>query len=287
MRRCVHVVCAVHLALVTLAGCGGGSLVTTNTDASTQGAASSSGANGTSSTSSSNGSAVTCSGGTCALAGGSSSGGFDQSSGGGSSSGGSGGSSDSGSGGTASGGSSGSGFDASINGPYDPCAGKTGDGGGSCGTTCQPCCPGDQCQNTGLWCVARVCSPCGGVGQPCCGNTCKAGNICIAVGATATCSACGAPGEIACGTMPQCTSLDDEVIPLGPLDYCINNLSTAQTGQPGERCATSCVDAKHACYTPPSSGNGSGLCVVCGGLDNPCCGTACGGGLTCKGGLCQ
>ncbi len=126
---------------------------------------------------------------------------------------------------------------------------------------------------------------CGVSGKPCCGTDCNAGNICIAVGSVSTCSACGGPGQPSCGTMPACADEPDFPTLLGSLEYCVNN-EAGTTGQPGEKCTTTCVDATDACYGPPGNGSNS-FCVVCGGLDGPCCGATCETGLRCMSGTCQ
>jgi hypothetical protein len=47
-----------------------------------------------------------------------------------------------------------------------------------------------------------------------------------------------------------------------------------------------CLDSTYACYGAPLNATIS-FCVVCGGLDNPCCNATCSGGLTCVSGTCQ
>ena len=187
------------------------------------------------------------------------------------------------------GGSSGSGSGGSSSGSSDD-ASSSGSSGvsdamsGTCGTTGNACCPGEQCENTGLSCVGGVCSACGTAGEPCCGTSCNAGASCIAVGATSLCAACGQPGQVCCTTMPACANGDTCTV-RGSLSYCIN-ISSGTTGQPGDRCASTCVSPSNACYGPPQDGPAS-TCVVCGGLANPCCGTTCGTGLSCTAGTCQ
>ncbi len=144
----------------------------------------------------------------------------------------------------------------------------------ACGTTGLACCPGDQCDATGLWCVAGTCVPCGNPGAPCCGTTCNAGNICFAIGSVSQCQACGQPGQPCCATEPACEGGGDTISGHG-LCWCTGG----GAGGPGGSCTSTCSDPGYACWF--------GACVECGDLAEPCCGSTCSSGLSCSGGSCQ
>lgn len=143
---------------------------------------------------------------------------------------------------------------------------------GACGTTGLACCPGNQCDATGLWCVSGRCVACGSPGAPCCGTTCNAGNICFAVGSVSQCQACGQPGQPCCTTEPACPG--GNTISGRGLCFC-----TGGGGGPGGPCTSTCSDPGYTCWF--------NVCVVCGDLGEPCCGSSCSSGLSCSGGSCQ
>jgi hypothetical protein len=81
------------------------------------------------------------------------------------------------------------------------------DGGGSCGGVAQPCCgESGSCTAPHTGCaVGAVCQACGEAGQPCCQNggaaTCVAGLGCsfTGFGRPSMCEPCGADGQPCCG----------------------------------------------------------------------------------------
>jgi hypothetical protein len=168
---------------------------------------------------------------------------------------------------------------------------------GTCGTTGLACCPGDQCTDTELWCVAGVCSPCGSSGQPCCGVDCNSGNVCIATSERSECMACGGPGQVCCTSLPECQNEASGYgcWSWGLLENCLNvpaAISTGVTGEPGEECSSTCSDPADTCFLSMTSMNAVGpdpFCVTCGNLDLPCCdGTTCETGLSCgSSGYCE
>jgi hypothetical protein len=163
---------------------------------------------------------------------------------------------------------------------------------GACGTTGLACCPGDQCTDTELWCVGGVCSICGSSGQPCCGVDCNSGNVCIANSERSDCMACGGPGQVCCTSLPECQNEASGYgcYSWGLLENCLNvpaAISTGVTGEPGEKCSSTCSDPADTCFLSMTlmSMNTVGpdpFCVTCGNLDLPCCnGTTCEMGLSC------
>jgi hypothetical protein len=144
----------------------------------------------------------------------------------------------------------------------------------ACGTTGLACCPGDQCDATGLWCVAGTCVACGNPGAPCCGTTCNAGNICFAIGSVSQCQACGQPGQPCCTTEPACGATGNAISGDG-LCWCTGG----GAGEPGGSCTSTCSDPGYACWF--------GACVECGDLAEPCCGSTCSSSLSCSAGSCQ
>src|SRR5262249_29219312 len=136
----------------------------------------------------------------------------------------------------------------------------------ACGTTGMPCCPGNQCDATGLWCVAGTCVACGNAGAPCCGTTCNAGNICFAIGNVSQCQACGQPGQPCCSTEPACVK--GTTVSGHGLCYCS-----------GASCTSTCSEPGHTCWF--------NTCVECGDLGEPCCGSTCSSSLSCTAGSCQ
>jgi hypothetical protein len=123
---------------------------------------------------------------------------------------------------------------------------------------------------------------CDAGGLPCCGTSCNAGNVCVAIGGVSQCQACGQPGQPCCATMPACADTADSCFYRGSLMYCMNN-SPGTLGQAGDGCTTTCADPGDTCLS-----NGmSSYCIACGGLGNPCCGAACGPSLRCMAGTCQ
>jgi hypothetical protein len=137
----------------------------------------------------------------------------------------------------------------------------------ACGTTGLACCSGNQCDATGLWCVGGRCVACGNPGTPCCGTTCNAGNVCFAVGSLSQCQACGQPGQPCCTTEPACPGGGSTVSGQG-LCFCS-----------GGSCTFTCSDPSHTCWF--------NVCVVCGDVGEPCCGSTCSSGLSCGGGSCR
>ena len=125
--------------------------------------------------------------------------------------------------------------------------------------------------------------PCGGAGQACCGTSCNAGQVCVALAGVSQCETCGQPGQPCCTTMPACADTADSCFVSGALHYCLN-YQPGTLGQPGDGCTTTCVDPASTCVS-----NGmSAYCIACGGLGNPCCGgTTCGASLQCTAGTCQ
>lgn len=125
-------------------------------------------------------------------------------------------------------------------------------------------------------------SGCGTPGTPCCGTSCNAGDVCVAIGGVAQCQACGEPGQPCCATMPACADTADSCFYQGSLMYCMND-SPGTLGQAGDGCTTTCADPGDTCLS-----NGmSSYCIACGGLGNPCCGTSCGPSLRCMAGTCR
>jgi hypothetical protein len=181
----------------------------------------------------------------------------------------------------------------------------------SCGASGEPCCNGTAC-NAGLTCNAAVCSgsssgssggtvssggsgldsgsgagaACGAAGESCCGTSCNAGDVCVAIGGLSQCEVCGQPGQPCCTTVPACADAMGGCFGTGgaggSLEYCQSN-GAGVLGQPGARCTTTCADPTYTCIF-----NGmTSYCIACGGLGNPCCGATCGAGLHCTAGTCQ
>ena len=150
-----------------------------------------------------------------------------------------------------------------------------------------------------------TCAPCGGTGQPCCkGRGCANGGCCVGeeedeqtcVAANATCgggngtcmagkcSACGnpaqqcCPGEICYDSNHFCDDDDEECEPCG---------AAGQPACPGNVClvaglchngAGGCINTGAVCGTDAAKTcNADGTCgpagMICGGLNQPCCGT--------------
>src|SRR5262245_40016947 len=64
----------------------------------------------------------------------------------------------------------------------------------SCGLVGEPCC-GNSCAAGQGDCIGGMCQPCGAEGEPCCaGNSCDMGTVCNA----GSCVSCGNPGQICC-----------------------------------------------------------------------------------------
>lgn len=108
--------------------------------------------------------------------------------------------------------------------------------GGStpCGAIGQPCC-GSTCTSTSSTCSGGACMPCGGLGQPCCGSSCATGFSCS--GSTCEC----AIGTHRCSSATTC-ALDSDVQNCGPGPSCYscdqpNAVSACGQG----KCANTCV----------------------------------------------
>jgi hypothetical protein len=182
--------------------------------------------------------------------------------------------------------------------------------GMTCGPdgTCQPCgmaageacCAGAICLGPSLVCSATRCTPCGGVGDLCCGDrSCRDGGCCfsgrcVAPGAACSvtqpaagscqegrCSGCGARGQACCNNS---TCWDG-----GP---CVGGLCPG-CGGAGERCCgqgrKACADG-FACLVPTGPGGASqpalASCRKCGGEEELCCDGACADGGCCHLGRC-
>ena len=157
----------------------------------------------------------------------------------------------------------------------------------ACGTTGLPCCSGEQCVDTELWCIAGLCSACGSTGQPCCGEACNGGNSCVATAGASECVGCGQPGQVCCTSLPACADTSDGCYSIGLLEACLD-LRASASGQPGEECTSTCTDSSNVCW-PGAPTSTVPFCIACGGLDLPCCGgTTCETDLSCgSSGYCE
>ena len=205
--------------------------------------------------------------------------------------------------------------------------GACGSGGASlfgpgCGATGQPCCNAEACENGGCWqvetvcvangaactaqngyaigtCAAGACSPCGGLGQPCCFED-QTANCVGGIGpGTPPCQGCTAPGTVcseddpqktmpgtclACGAEGQACCAGSEC--LGFYSLCTQpmlntNVCSSACGSPGQPCCTNHVCRDEGCCLQAENGLdqcvSASTCATCGGD----------GGACCAGGLCD
>ena len=137
---------------------------------------------------------------------------------------------------------------------------------GGCGGLGQTCCS-STCTAAGTACVSGVCARCGGVGDPCCARSTNS-TAPIDPNTGRTSGVCSAPGLI-CGGTGRCVTCGNPNEPCCPDNSC---------GGAGCCFAGLCVGAGATCdqhrrYAEHGRNLRGGPLLLCGGRDQPCCGT--------------
>ena len=137
-----------------------------------------------------------------------------------------------------------------------------------CGVAGDFCCAGNTC-NEGLACDSGFCSPCGELNQPCCAGESKCGDDLVCH--QNKCVICGTPGNPCCEGTSQCQNQDKTD---RSRTDCINGL-----------CIYCGSFGKIVCESEPVCAPGNlinnGYCLICGGVNQPCCRVASGVDYVC------